>query len=426
MKTYQDLLRTGSGERMDFVYGLIREHQGSALYAQARLGDDYNRRRNTTILRYQRTLRTLSGRIIPDRWSPDHKLTSAFFQRFVAQEVQYLLGNGVTWQKPDTAARLGKGFDSVLQRLGEQALTGGCAFGFWNLDHLEGFSLLEFAPLYHEETGALSAGVRFWQLSPEKPLRATLYEPEGYTEYLWEDGQGRILRDRQPYKVIARFTPAGGEEEVRSENYPGFPIVPLWGNPQHQSELVGLQEQIDAYDLIKSGFAGDLDNAQVYWILHNTGGMDDVDLAEFLERLHTVRAAAVDTDAGAGVESHTVEIPSQAREMLLDRLSRDLYRDAMALDTEALAAGAVTATQIRAAYEPLNSKTDRFEYCVLDFLLAILSLAGIEDTPTFTRSAMLNIQEDVSTILSAADCLDREYVKNKILTLLGDGDQGKA
>ena len=44
--------------------------------------------------------------------------------------------------------------------------------------------LFEFAALQDEETSAIRAGVRFWQLADNKPLRATLYEEDGYTEYV--------------------------------------------------------------------------------------------------------------------------------------------------------------------------------------------------------------------------------------------------
>ena len=88
-----------------------------------------------------------------------------------------------------------------------------------------------------------------------------------------------------------------------------------------------------------------------------------------------------------------------------------------------LKSGAATATQIRAAYEPLNSKCDGFEYCVMDFLQNILELAGIQDTPTFTRSMIVNGTETIQTILQAGQYLDPDYVTEKILTVLGDGDQ---
>lgn len=207
------------------------------------------------------------------------------------------------------------------------------------------------------------------------------------------------------------------------ENYPGFPIIPLWANPHHQSELVGIREQIDAYDLIKNGFLNDLDTAQVYWILRGAGGMDDEDAVRFLERLHMTKIANLDADQIA--EPVTVQIPVEARERLLDRLERDLFKDYMALDVDQIKNGAVTATQILAAYEPLNVKADQYEYCVHEFLNGLLKIVGIEDEATFTRSKLVNVSEEVQTIVTASQVLEEGYVTEKILTLLGDGDKAE-
>lgn len=424
MRTYQDLLALGDREdaRMDFVRKTIAEHKASPMYKTAVIGDQYDRQMNTTINQFKKILYNLQGRPVDDPWSANYKLASNFFRRFVTQQNQFLLGNGVSWGKPETADKLGDDFDTQLQRAGRAALVGAVSFGFWNLDKLVVFSVLEFAPLYDEENGALRAGVRFWQVSDKKPLRATLYEEDGYTDYIWEKGKGKILKEKRKYIQLVRYSEADGTEIYDGKNYPSFPIVPLWGNPQHMSEITGIRAQIDAYDIIKSGFANDLDTAQVYWILHNTGGMDDLDLAQFIERLHITHAAAVDDQAGTGVDSHTVEIPHESREKLLDRIERDLYKDYMALDVQNIASGAATATQIRAAYEPINSKADEYEYCVIEFLKGILFLAGIDDEPTFTRSQMVNTQEEVQTLVQAAQYLDDDYVTRKIMTIFGDVD----
>ena len=83
----------------------------------------------------------------------------------------------------------------------------------------------------------------------------------------------------------------------------------------------------------------------------------------------------------------------------------------------------MTATQIQAAYEPINQKTDQFEYCVTEFINGILALAGIEDEPTYTRSQMSNQSETLEMVLQSAEYLDEEYITTKILTLLGDADK---
>jgi hypothetical protein len=210
-------------------------------------------------------------------------------------------------------------------------------------------------------------------------------------------------------------------EIYEGENYPSFPFVPLWGNTQKQSELVGLREQIDCYDLIKSGYANNVDEGSlIYWTLNNAGGMSDIDLAQFVERMKTLHAATTDDNVSA--ESHNLETPYQSREALLAKLRSDLYEDAMALDTKNIADGAVTATQIEAAYEPLNSKTDDYEQCIDDFMDELLKIAGIEDEYTFTRSLIVNKSEEVQNVLQSAQYLSAEYVTRKILTILGDGD----
>lgn len=440
MLTYQDLLLVGEDARniAEFVRKVIHEHQSSALYKTALAADDYDRGLNTTIMQYQKMVRDITGKAIPDRFSPNHKSASNFFRIDVTQMVSYLLGNGVTWEQESTGEKLGKLFDNRLSDIGHAALCGGVAFGFWNLDHVEAFSVLEFAPIYDEETGALMAGVRWWQIDKTKPLRATLYTPNGYTEFMWRtdpkmqvneniwlaiDSDTFCGQPNKPYVITVRENEADGSEIVDGQNYASLPIVPMYANKHRQSELVAMRNKIDAYDMISSGFVNDLDGAQIYWIIKGAGGMDDPDLVQFLDRLRTVGAAA--PADGQEVSPIEINIPYDAREKLLDRLKDQLYEDAMLMNPDTIRAGNITATQIRAAYERQNVKADEFEYCVIEFLQGILSLVGIEDNPTFTRSTIINTNEEIQTLVLAAQYLGSEYVTRRILTLLGDGDQAE-
>ena len=425
MRTYNDLVEEREKDLTGFIQRCINEHQSSELYLMAVVANEYARQQNTTIMQYQKLLYTMSGKVVPDNYSANYKLCSNFFDRFITQQVQYLLGNGVSWNDIGTGEKLGSDFDEKLQRAGKESLIGSVSFGFWNFDHVEVFNVREFVPLYDEENGALRAGIRFWQIDPKKPLRVTLYEEDGYTEFRKEGSVWEVLQEKRPYVVTYQGTDADGLEIFDGRNYPSFPIVPLFGNSYKQSELVGLQEEIDAYDLIKSGFANDLDDAsQIYWIIQNAGGMDDVDLAKFVDRIKTVHAATVEDD-GAQAEAHTLEVPYNARESLLERLRKDLYEDYMALDVANIAGGAATATQIKAAYEPMNNKADEFEFQVRKFVDSILELAGIDDQYSFTRSTIINSTEEISTVLSAAQYLTEDYVTTKILTILGDGDKAE-
>ncbi len=50
-------------------------------------------------------------------------------------------------------------------------------------------------------------------------------------------------------------------------------------------------------------------------------------------------------------------------------------------------------------------------------------LAGIDDEPSFTRSMIVNTTENIQTIIQASQYLTDDYVTQKILEYLGDGDK---
>ena len=424
--TYNDLTDIGQNEqqRMEFVLSAIREHKGSDLYKTAYDAELYYKHQNPTIMRYQKFVYNQFGQKVPDVWSPNNKIASNWYNYFTTQAVSYLLGNGVTFKTEANKKKLGKDFDKRVQDCATAAKNGGIGFGFWNYDHLEVFKLTEFVPLYDEDDGGLKAGIRFWQIDNSRPQRATLYELDGYTEYIErKEKEPEVLHEKRAYTQIVKRNDIEGETILDGAPPTGFPIVPLF-NVNRQSDLVGNRGTIDAYDLMVSGLINNVSDGEfIYWILKNCGGMDAVDDAKFIEQLKLTRVAHADGDEGAGVEAHNVSVEFEASAEALDRLTEQLYADFMALKVQDVSAGSVTATQIQAAYEPINQKTDQFEYQVTEFINGILELAGIEDEPTYTRSQMSNQSEMLEMVLQAAEYLDDEYVTTKILTILGDSDK---
>lgn len=461
IKTYQDLLEVGQSEerRMKFVNDAIVAHKSSGLYQTACIAHDYDRQMNRTICTYQKLLYKVSGEAVPDNYSANYKLCSNFFHRLITQMVEFLLGNGVSWGNPSrqisessvskfpasdvykqdvwnpkaemyvptwflsgTDKKVGEDFDQRLQELVAEAFVGSVAFGFWNYDHLEVFNVREFVPLYDEENGALMAGIRFWQIDPKKPMRATLYEVDGITDYQKKKSEWSVFTQKRSYKETIQGAPVDKEKIYKGENYERFPIIPCWSNRFKTSAILGMRENIDAFDLIKSGFCNSVDEASMlYWSISNASGMDEIDLARFVDQMRRVKVGLVDDD-NAKAEAHAIDVPYASREAILNRIRNDIYEDFMALDTKNIAAGATTATQIQAAYEPQNNRADELEFCVLDFIQSLLAVAGITDKATFTRSVVVNKAEEVQILMQGANYLPEEYVTQKLLTILGDAD----
>lgn len=429
MYTYQDFI--AETDTIEAITTAITKHINSDEYKVARDADEYDHQKNITINNYVRLIFSLTGAPVEDFTASNNKIASNFFHRLNTQRCTYLLGNGVSFSDHKEEMRnedgqlitidttkefLGNKFDTDLKSAGYDALIHGVSFGFWNLDRLHVFPFTEFVPLWDEDDGTLRAGIRFWRVDPQKPMIAVLYEEDGYTKYKSKSNVGVELEEvqpKRPYKITVARSEADGEEVVGEENYSSLPIVPLWGSRLKQSTLIGMQQKIDSFDLIRSGFANDLtDCAQIYWILENCGGMDDNDLAKFRDRLKINHIAVVDTD-NSKATPYTQDIPHAARKEYLDEIRAGIYEDFGGLDVHTVAAGA-TNDHIDAAYQPLDEEADDFEYQITEFIQQILALNGIEDTPVFKRNRISNEKEQTEMILSAADYLDEETILTKL------------
>jgi hypothetical protein len=426
MKTYEDFLAVGEDEkeRMNFIRASVNDYIQSDDYLMAQNAFLYFNGENPTINHYEKLIYDFAGRAHVDMWTANHKIASSFFGLVINQEVSYLLGNGIRFGSDSTKERLGSTFDEDVQDALEYARIGGVSYGFWNQDHIDIFRCTEFLAFPSEETGEIMAGLRFWQLDKNKPWRYTLFEIDGYTEYIQRNGsEMEIFREKRPYKIRRVMTQAEGELSVDAENYPSFPIVPLYANKLHKSALVGKMNTLDALDLVCSNMVNNVDEGNlIYWVLKNAGGMDDLDDAEFIRRVKTLHVVHTENGMTEATPA-TIEAPFEGTQSTIDMLEKKLYDDFQAFNSSAVTATNQSATAIKASYIPLDLKTDMIERQVTRFVKGILALAGIDDEPTYERNQLINKSEETQNIVMQAQYFDNEYVMKKLLAINGDIDQ---
>lgn len=439
LPTYQDYEK--ANDTSTFISDAINRHKTSDAYDIALVADEYDAQRNITVNEYARLLYSMRSEVkedgtvksyaarTEDFTASNNKLASNFFHRLVTQRVQYSFGNGVSFVQPNentledvTKKALGEGFDECISDAATYAVLHGVSFVFWNVDKAHVFKFTEFVPLWDEFTGELRAGIRFWRLDSSKPISATFYREDGYSQWrsgadgkfmpLDKNGSETNAEVVMAYKTTVAYVPADGESViVGEENYGSLPIIPMWASRLKQSALVGMRAHIDAYDLVKSGFANDLqDCATVYWIVKNAMGMSNSELAEFRDRLKLEHIAKVDGMDGAEAVPYTQEIPYQARQALLKELRDGLYEDFGALDVHTVAAGA-TNDHIDAAYQPMDENASEIERWAAKCIRRLLDFA-IEgsDEPIFTRQRISNQKEQVDMVVQEAQWLDTRTI----------------
>lgn len=417
-KTFQDFQQ--ATDKKTFVIGLVEDYLNSSFYKKAVEAEKYARANGTaieskTLTKLQvDTCKNEDGLETTKSYFTKEKapniIPSDFFNRFVTQESQHLLANGLIIDDKKQKEKLGTFFDDTLNEMGENSLIHGVCYGFWNFDHMEMFKATEFVALIDEEDSSIRAGVRFWRLSSDKPMYYQLFEEDGMSMFT----ATREIKPKTAYKTVKRVD-ALSEEIIGSENYSSLPIIPMWANQYKRSELTpAIKNKIDLYDRILSDFGDNLDRTNdIYWVLNNYQGTTD-EIKIMLAEINELKATYAEGD-GATATPHTIEVPYAARQTALEILRNELYKDFMAVDLSALQA--LTATEIKASYDPLEMKVNKWETQVRRFVIQIMNLAGLGEYANqvrFERRLLANQMELTQMVIMAANYLDRRTILTKL------------
>ena len=438
MITYQDYERASN--KTEWLQGALNSYRSSKEYKKAVEEQEYMAGRNTEILNTVKVIYNMAGIPETDFTASNIKCRDNTIHRLVTDRCSYSLGNGISFNGRHREIRngeavfvdpmkdlLGDKFDRMLKKTAYWALSNGEAYLYVHLGRNSQdweytlFKKTEFLPLYDEETGALRGGVRFWSLDwGKRPVTAVLYLEEGYIKYRTGADEYSIsalqqVEDLKPYIETVQTSEAFGEEVVGSENLTRLPIFPLYSGDGRTSALDKLKPEIDATDMVMSGFANDIkDIAQVYWLVSGAMGMSEKDKRQLLDRLILQHMAVIDGE-NSSITPYTQEIPYEARERCLKMLHDKMYEIWGGFDVHTVEAGA-TNDHIEAGYLPMDEEADDFEYEIIDFVQAILEMMGeTEDTtPLFKRNRVSNQKEQTDMVISAAQYLDDQTILEKL------------
>lgn len=213
------------------------------------------------------------------------------------------------------------------------------------------------------------------------------------------------------------------EEEHITHAFGGVPFIEFANNVKKQSDLSRYINQIDLYDRVMSGFANDLEDIQqIIYILENYGGQD---LNEFLGDLKRFKAIKVENDGlsgtGGGVKTLQIEIPVEARKVILEVLKKQIYESGQGLQQDVESVGNASGVALKFFYRKLELKSGlletEFKASFATLIKAILKFLKIEGykkiTQTYIRNMISNDLENAQIAqMSIGVESNRTVVKN--------------
>ena len=411
------------------------------MFKTGKTAGEFYRGRDTELENMKNYVFDADGNPHEDTVSPNHKLTKNFFYLFTTQLVAYLLGNGVSFENPEIKEKLGGSeFDYKLQRLLAYAACDGESYGYVDetgitqmcyackLEGKEPYCI----PLYDENDGELKAAIRYWRLTPDSPLRVTLYEIDGFTEYkeAVDDennptGVIEVMQEKSSYKGTEISNAIEGSYRKEGKNPGKLPVVPM-GYICGQSSIVGNVTLIHAYNVILSDMANGVDMNTTFWKVKNADGMDKRDDNNLLYDIF--RTHVIHTPEGVEVDKEEVSMQTAEYQNVLAVIEAILYDNFQAVRTANISATAKTTVEIKAAYENLNMRCDEVEKYVADFIRGCLEVIGEDPNEPFhfKRPNNINQSEFVQLILSAVPVIGDDVALKQILECLGMIDEYEA
>lgn len=344
----------------------------------------------------------------------------------------------MSFDNPEIKKKLGGSqFDYKLQRLLAYAACDGESYGY--VDDT-GVTQMCFAcklegrepyciPLYDEDDGVLRAAIRYWRLTNESPLRITLYEEDGVTEYKEQvDDQNNptgiieVMKPKSSYKGKVVKNDIEGEYKQEGKNPSKLPVVPM-GFICGQSSIEGNIALLHAYNVILSDMANGVDMNTTYWKVKNADGMDRRDDNALLYDIF--KTHVIHTPEGVEVDKDEVSMRTSEYQQVLAVIEAVLYDKFQAVRVSNISAAAKTTVEIKAAYENLNLKCDEVEKYVSAFIRGCLEVIGEDPNEPFhfKRPNNINQAEFVQLILAALPVIGDDVALKQILESLGMIDE---
>lgn len=405
---------------MDFER-LIEHRHKSDTYSYFEQGEAYYLARNTAIMERKKYIYLEGIGVSENPFGANHKLPSGHFKKIVDQKVMYQLGNGVKFAEPqDLDIYFDDPFDEVMIDLGIEASKKSEAWLYaFKIDGQLKFTQLpseQLTPVWNDY-GQLEKMVRSFVVDDYHWMY--VYDEVSITQYR-KKATDKSFKLYGMHGHWTEYNEFNGEQvgEPIEHGFGALPFIPLYNNREHTCDLHNIKTLIDTYDIINSDFANNIDDMQdAFFTLKGYTG-DTKNLAEFMRQLKMYKAVPVGDDGD--VQAQQLQIPTEARKVFLERIEKDIYKFAMAVDLSNAGGSSITNVYIKSMFADLDLKCDQFESELRKFIKKLVSfINGAENTQytydcSFTREMIVNTNEVVDNLVKLSGVISNKTIRELI------------
>lgn len=236
-------------------------------------------------------------------------------------------------------------------------------------------------------------------------IRTYHLNDDDYAEYWDENYKTLYKKDGSKYVKISQTTHLNN-----GIGWGRIPFIRLLNNKYGMTDLDNIKGLIDAYDFTISDFANNFIDFQevIYKLVNYAESLkDEQSLSELIDFLKKYKIISVDENGDFEVIVN--EVPYEARSQFLEILRKNIFLMAHSVDTEKLSGGDLTNVTIKAYFDNLDKKCNKFiKECkryIMDMLYFSNKYKEFNQLPT-DNLTKVNIKFNKSMIVNETEIID--------------------
>lgn len=346
------------------------------------------------------------------------KLYINYFKMLVNQKVEYLLSN-----EPTINSKLPYTNTVITDMLESLVLNASLDTTAWLHFYVYKNKLdwiiihdVEIIPIYDMFNKNIEEIIRYYLIDKDT-YKIEHWTLTGISYHIIKKDKITSLEDTTHYQTNEEYQ----GQIVNSEyfNFKILPFIPLYNNKAKISDLDDVRECVDYYNSICSGLIDNIDKFQEAITLLKGFSGDESNLKDTLKNMRKYKMVGL--PEGGDIGSMTVEIPVEARALLIELLKDNIFLLGRGVDPNKIGDGNITNIVIRSRYENLNMKCNSTEKQVKLFFEQFINFINTFYNSSYNkeiecnRAMLFNQSELIQDCVTAIDLVDAEVLSRETL-----------
>jgi SPP1 family phage portal protein len=263
--------------------------------------------------------------------------------------------------------------------------------------------------------------VRFWvekdDDNGDEKTFVQVWDTKEVKEFYYKD-ENIIGEISSKSHYLEKFIYQDKEEKINPKGFGFIPFIPLENNQDNDSDLEPVKIVLDLYNSIATGFIQNVYEFQE--AILKLKAFNPSGLESFMEQLKKYKAIPIPADGD--IDKLTIDIPVEARKVLLDILKDLIFFLGDGVDPKGLqGSGNITNVVIQSMYSDLDMKCSNMEkmirkfYRQLIYYINMYYALNLDDEIVFNRSKIFNVSESIENIIKLSSGLMSGIISKETL-----------